>query len=124
MSTITNRDNGNKTGRAAYRAYMTAVTAGGHWSPLPRKWVAALGIKAAALISHTITVGKASADEGGWITATPRFIENGLGFDADCQERVLGRLAALGVVEIRSRGGDRQLRVHTGALDTAVSRDG
>lgn len=101
----------------AYIDYVYRRMQQGGWSPFFRDDAVTLGVKSAAVISHLLNNGKLNCDEDGWIPCTVRFLQNGLGLDAEQQERVLTRLKRFGVIEVANRNGIRSVRIDTDRLD-------
>jgi hypothetical protein len=99
------------TGSTAYRTFVDEVRRGGNFHIVPRRLACALGIISANLLMHLCCVAQSNATSGGWVLATPAFIENGLGLSAERQTRVLARLEERGLVEISQRGERRYIRI-------------
>jgi hypothetical protein len=92
----------------AYRTFLDSIRRAGNWFPKPRALVRAIGSRHSDLLMHLINVGQAKPDEAGWILATPRFIEDGLGITPDKQEPLLTRLEEKGIIELNAAGTPRQ----------------
>jgi hypothetical protein len=106
--------------RAAHRAFLRQLTAGGDYVPLKRRYARALGLSATALVLQVSNVAQAKADDAGFIWAEEEFIENGIGLGPKGQERALAKLQALKIAEVEFRGGRRYVRLDLDRLQQVV----
>lgn len=110
----------------AYKAHAAARLRAGGWIAVPRDLLVALGTRAGVLVAHLISLGQLRADPDGWIMATPRFVEDGVGIPAEAQERILDRLVEDGIAEVtyRHRCRSRYIRVDVARIEQIVREGG
>ena len=68
-----------------------------------------------------LATGKVTANDGGLIRATPRYMTDALGLTGEQQEQMLDRLVARGIVEIEYHAGQRHICIDTDRLDAVVT---
>ncbi len=116
--------------RYNYGAYLrrkTSKDGDGCWSPQLREWLCVLSDSECILIAHLLTMGRARADERGWLMATPAYLAcrppTGLNWPASKADRIIGELEAQGILTVRTRDdGKRYVRVEYAELDRQVKR--
>jgi hypothetical protein len=105
-----NPHNTTDTGPAAYRAVRDATCRAGHYLPLPQPWIDRLGVRAAALLMRVMTTGRISASPDGWMLLTEHYVEQGLGYGPELQDKLLDVLGDEGLVEVDGYGTRRRER--------------
>lgn len=99
-------------GTTAYKALLQAVQRKGHYFIVPRRLSRSIGINKASVLMYLLNVGQANANAHGWIMATPRFIEKGVGIPEERQERMLMGLQRDGLLEFDRRGGKQWVKIN------------
>jgi hypothetical protein len=110
---------------ATYTAFLRDQTRQGSYCPAFRRWALALGLARSVVLSHILSAARVRATPDGWLTVTPRWLEDGLGVTPERGTRILDYLAALGVIELRTspEGGPRmrQVRVDVARLAEVIA---
>jgi hypothetical protein len=75
------------------------------------------------LLLHIMSCGKLNADLDGFVLATTRFLETGLGIGFDIQERLLARLERRGVIEVKMLRRKRHIRVDCRKIEELIRQE-
>ncbi len=115
---------GDRSAAFDYRTYLDEVVRRGHFFTVPRGWARTLGLTTAALVAYLLNCGRSSANDG-WIPASERFVETGIGMNEDRQRRILEWLVEERLAEVKhfdrsGMGNVRHIRINTHRLENTV----
>lgn len=105
-----------------YGAYLKRRMQAGSWSPHFRDFLLVMTHREAAVVEHLLCLGRARADEDGWVLATADFLETGLQLDTESQEKIFRSLKSKGVVEVEHHGRTRYVRVSTRRIEKLIAK--